>query len=51
MFANKENIESQRTVSTFAIRTSLSESQKLQKSLPLPTLKEIMSGGWGNINI
>jgi len=43
MFANKEKIEGHCMVSTFAIRTSRSEGQKLQKSLPLPTLEEIMN--------
>ncbi|MCF6183417.1 MAG: hypothetical protein L3J56_02115 [Bacteroidales bacterium] len=43
MFANKEKIESHRTVSTFAIRTSQSQNRKLQKSLPLPTLEEILN--------
>jgi len=39
----KRKIESHRTVSTFAIRTSQRSDQKLQKSLPLPTLEEIMN--------
>jgi len=43
MFANKEKIESHRTVSTFAIRTSQRSDQKLQKSLPLPTLEVNMN--------
>lgn len=43
MFANKEKIESHRTVSTFAIRTSQHSNPKLQKSLPLPTLEEIIN--------